>query len=150
MMSSYHPIRVGGCKAPPRQFQTTRQEILVPEITPFQALQYNTRRFTRDISALIAPPYDVLSAEDKSALLKQNDRNVVAIDLPHVPPKSAGPDEVYARAAELLQRWIADQTIVADERPAIYVYHQTYRHAGQSFTRKKFFARMRLEAFGTG
>jgi uncharacterized protein (DUF1015 family) len=122
----------------------------VPEISAFQALHYNSHRFTRDISALVAPPYDVLSAEDKAGLLRQNEHNIVAVDLPHVPPKTAGPDEVYARAAKLLQQWIADQALIADPQPAIYVYHQRYQHGGQTFTRKKFFARLRLEAFGTG
>jgi uncharacterized protein (DUF1015 family) len=67
-----------------------------------------------------------------------------------VPPKSAGPDEVYARAARMLNAWRGDGTLVAERAPAIYVYHQQYQHAGRSFTRKMFFARMRLEEFGAG
>ncbi len=122
----------------------------MPEIAPFRALRYSPSRFGRDTSTLIAPPYDVLTAADKADLLTSSDRNIVAVDLPHVPPESAGPDAVYAAAATDLRQWIADGTLVADDKPAIYVYHQVYAYAGRQYTRRKFFSRMRLEAFGAG
>jgi len=122
----------------------------MPEIKPFAGYRYSTERFGKDLSALIAPPYDVLDAADKAALQDKHACNIVTIDLPHVPPKSAGPDEVYVRANETLRRWIADGTLIRDTQPAIYVYHQVYEYGGRQYTRKKFFARMRLEAFGTG
>ncbi len=122
----------------------------MPEIAAFRAVRYRPDRFGGDWSALIAPPYDVLSAADKACLLRRCDRNIVAIDLPHVPPESAGPDEVYRAADGLLRRWLADGTLQQDDRPAIYVYHQEYAHAGRTYLRRKFFARMRLEPFGAG
>ncbi|HOB75882.1 MAG TPA: DUF1015 domain-containing protein [Phycisphaerae bacterium] len=122
----------------------------MPDIRPFKALRYNPSRFGQDLSALIAPPYDVLDDRDKARLLARNERNIVAVDLPHVPPKSAGPDEVYARAAETLRQWLSEGTLIQEDAPAIYVYHQQYQHGGRSFVRKMFFARMRLEEFGAG
>jgi len=53
------------------------------QIEPFSAIRYGLE----DISNLIAPPYDVLSRGDKRALLKKDDHNIVAIDLPHYPPQ---------------------------------------------------------------
>lgn len=122
----------------------------MPEIRPLQALRYNPARFGQDVSSLVAPPYDVLDASDKAELLARNGHNIVAVDLPHVPPKSAGPDEVYARAAETLRQWISEGAMMREDVPAVYVYHQQYEHGGRSFVRKMFFARMRLEEFGTG
>ncbi|MGQ9649182.1 MAG: DUF1015 domain-containing protein [Phycisphaerae bacterium] len=122
----------------------------MPEIAPFRALRYDTKRFSTDVSKLIAPPYDVLDAEDKAELLGRSDKNIVAIDLPYVPPEKAGPDAVYAQAADLLNRWKSDGTLVQDDEPALYIYHQAYEHGGRSYIRKKFFARMRIEAFGKG
>jgi uncharacterized protein (DUF1015 family) len=37
-----------------------------------------------------------------------------------------------------------------DPDPALYVYHQTFEHAGHSVTRRGFMARVRLERFGEG
>ncbi|MBU0640659.1 MAG: DUF1015 domain-containing protein [Planctomycetes bacterium] len=118
-------------------------------IQPFPAIRYNTAQ-SRDISARLAPPYDVLDAADKRALLERDPCGFVRIDLPHVPPKSAGPSEVYAAARATLDKWLAEGIMVRDEQPAIYVYHQRYKQDGAELVRKMFFARLRLAPFGTG
>ncbi len=115
-------------------------------IRPFRAIRYTAR----DLAALLAPPYDVLTADDKATLLRRDRRNFVAVDLPHVPPKSAGPDSAYQDAARTIDTWLADGTLQRDPLPAIYVYHQRYQHDGERFLRRMFFARLRLEPFGSG
>ena len=116
----------------------------MPDIRPFRAIRYSTKVFGTDVSTLVAPPYDVLSPADKERLLKQSPQNVVEVDLPCVPPDKAGPVEVYDRAAATLRRWLSEGVLVRDEKPALYVYHQTYRHGGREYTRRKVFAVMRL------
>ncbi|MFQ5429571.1 MAG: DUF1015 family protein [Phycisphaerae bacterium] len=116
------------------------------QIEPFCAIRYAPP----DVSDLIAPPYDILKRADKKALLARDEHNIVAIDLPHLPPKTAGPDHVYAAAAGDLTCWLDVLTLIHDSRPALYAYHQTYTFGGQRRTRKAFFARLRLEEFGTG
>jgi len=115
-------------------------------IEAFGAIRYTTS----EVSNLIAPPYDVLSEADKKLLLSKDDHNIVAIDLPHVPPKSAGPDSAYEQAAGELTSWLDIRALARDPAPAIYVYHQVYKHVGRGLTRKMFFCRLRLEPFGSG
>lgn len=116
------------------------------DIRPFRAIRFSSR----DLSRMVAPPYDILDANDKAALLVRSDRNMVAIDLPFVPPKSAGPPAAYDQAAKTFRAWQADGTLRQDDKPAIYVYHQQYAHSGRTYVRKMFFARLRLEEFGKG
>ena len=120
------------------------------DIRPFTAIRYATQPGQRDISTRLAPPYDVLDQKDKDALLKPDGRNFVKIDLPFIPPKSAGPAEVYQQANQQLNDWLADGTMVRDGEPGVYVYHQKYDYAGVSYVRKMFFARLRIEKFGEG
>jgi len=115
-------------------------------IAAFRGIRYTQR----DQTGLIAPPYDILDAPEKAALLAVNEQNIVAVDLPHTPPKEAGPDSAYDAAAETLRRWMSVGTLQVDERPAIYVYHQHYRVDGREFVRRMFFARLKLEEFGRG
>ncbi len=115
-------------------------------IEPFPAIRFNSA----DVSHLIAPPYDILDQADKDALQAKDDHNIVAIDLPHVPPKTAGPNNVYAKAAGDLTCWLDIRALVRDLRPGLYVYHQTYKLGAKTLTRKKFFARLRLEELGKG
>ncbi len=119
-------------------------------IRPFTAIRYATSAGKRDVSRLIAPPYDVLDQSGKDAFLAKDPRNFVKIDLPHMPPKSAGPAAAYEGSRATLAGWLADGTMVRDAEPMIYVYHQKYHHGGAAYTRKMFFARLRLEPFGTG
>jgi len=116
------------------------------QIEAFRAIRYTLP----DLSEVVAPPYDILTEADKKALLGKSDQNIVSIDLPHVPPKIAGPDAAYQRAAGELVSWLDTRHLTKDDEPALYVYHQTYSHDGKTLTRKKFFARLRLEEFGKG
>jgi len=122
----------------------------MPEVTPFRAIRFDYNQLKGDFSSVLAPPYDVLDQVDKDALLGHSDHNIVAIDLPHIPPKSKGPDEAYAQSAKLLSDWLADGALVRESSPAIYVYHQIFEHDGKTFTRKKFIARVRLHDFSDG
>lgn len=117
---------------------------------PFRAIRYNIDRLGSDWSALIAPPYDVLTADDKASLIAKSASNIVTIDMPFVPPTSAGPVEVYNQANITLQKWLADGILVRDPEPALYVYHQTYTVGGHTCTRRKILLAMRLEEFGKG
>lgn len=120
------------------------------EVTPFAAVRFDAARFGGDISSLIAPPYDVLDEDDRSDLLKRDARNIVAIDLPHIPPKFAGPAEAYEHAAEALRRRLTDGTLIREKSPAVYIYHQVFTHADRSYTRRMFIARLRLQPFSQG
>jgi uncharacterized protein (DUF1015 family) len=116
------------------------------EIRPFRGIRYTVT----ECSNLLAPPYDVLSGEDKQALLARDEHNIVDIDLPHVPPKGAGPDRLYEQAAGKLTSWLDIHALSRDEEPALYVYHQTYLSDGKKLTRRQFFARLRLQPLGEG
>ena len=66
----------------------------MPQVYPFHALQY--RGGSGDVSALVSPPYDVLDASQKSALLEGNaDKQYEAIwhygidGMPLEPPEGA-------------------------------------------------------------
>jgi uncharacterized protein (DUF1015 family) len=115
-------------------------------ISAFRAVRYGER----DQTGLVAPPYDVLSGEDKARLINRDGHNIVAVDLPHIPPKEAGPDAVYANAGATLKNWMATGILKRDEKEALYAYQQTYSHGGKAYKRRGFFCRVRLEAFGPG
>lgn len=119
-------------------------------VQPFRAIRYNPSQWAGDLSSVICPPYDVLDAEDRDALLARDPKNFVAIDLPHVPPKKAGPEEAYERAQNTLGTWLREGTLIRDTEPCLYVYHQAYEYQGRTYLRKMFFAALHLERFGQG
>jgi uncharacterized protein (DUF1015 family) len=122
----------------------------VADVRAFQGVRYNPRQYGSRYNDVIAPPYDVLTAADKDRLLARDAHNIVAVDLPHVPPESAGPDDCYREAADRLSQWREDGTLIRDEQPAIYVYHQEFECGGPRRTRVSFLAAVRIESFGEG
>ena len=118
------------------------------EIRPFNGLRY--RVSGGDVSAYIAPPYDILSQADKDRLLAQDPANIVAADLPQVPPSQAGADELYARSARLLEGWRQRGLLARDSEPSLYVYEQEFAWAGKDYRRRTLIALVRLAAFGQG
>jgi uncharacterized protein (DUF1015 family) len=118
-------------------------------IRPLPAIRYDTTR-RRDLSSRLAPPYDIIDERGKAALLARDADNFVKVDLPYMPPKAAGPPELYQESRRTIDRWLGAGLMVRDRQPALYVYHQAYRHGDAHYVRKMFFARLRLEPFGEG
>jgi uncharacterized protein (DUF1015 family) len=115
------------------------------KILPFRGYRYAVAP-TRDISAVVAPPYDQISAETQERLLAMSGHNVVRVSLPREEP---GLDR-YRRARQVLDGWLADGVWTPEERPAIYPYHQTYTAQGRTITRASFIALGEVSDYGQG
>ncbi len=89
----------------------------MPRFTPFAGIRYASP--LHDPATVTAPPYDVISASDRTALVGTDPFNVVRVDLP-VPDASG--DDPYERAAATWQAWRADGTLVTDTGPTFTVY----------------------------
>lgn len=108
----------------------------MPKVFPFRAIQYaRAASGPTDVSALVAPPYDVLDGAAKAALLAKSPSNIVAVDLPHIPAKELGPPESYANAAKLFRSWLGSGTMKRAERPAMFVYRETFQSSGRTYQR---------------
>ena len=116
------------------------------DVQPLRALHYALEK-TGGLQPVVAPPYDVIYNEGRTALLAQSPYNVVAIDL----PISENGGDPYEHAAAVLADWRAEGAVVQDERPAIWPIEQDYVGPdGRSRTRRGFLARVRVEDYGPG
>ncbi len=114
------------------------------EIQPLRALHYDTA-VVGPLAGVTAPPYDVIDAEQRAALLAGSPHNIVAIDLP------TGEPDPYATAANLLEAWQLQGAMVRDPEPAIWAHTQDYTGPdGRRLTRRGFFCRVRIEEYGAG
>jgi len=123
----------------------------MPTVSPFRAVQYvkaPKSGGTLDVSDLIAPPYDVLDTTSKGALLKRNPNNVVGIDLPHLPAKELGPTSAYEGAATAFRSWLSDGSLARREKPAMFVYRETFSFAGKQHQRSGMACTLEVVPFG--
>ena len=119
----------------------------MPTLRPFRALRFDVS--ADDLSALLAPPYDVISPAQRQALLAQHPHNVVRIELP-ADLGNANEDD-YRAAGATLEAWQRDGVLVRDAAPMVTVHRMTWTDAeGQPRTATGVLAQLRLEAFGPG
>jgi uncharacterized protein (DUF1015 family) len=113
------------------------------QIEPLTALHYDLEK-TGGLQDVVSPPYHVIDADQRVALVRRSPYNVVKIDLPEG-------EDPYEQAAKDLAAWRADGAVVQDEEPALWVLEQDYTGPdGRSRTRRGFLARVRVEEYGPG
>ncbi len=87
-------------------------------VKPFSAWHYNTHKF-KNLSEVVAPPYDVISAEELAEMKKKSPYHYTRVILPEGENK-------HIQAAELLRTWQREEILVQDKKPALYFYRQTF------------------------
>lgn len=114
-------------------------------LKPFAALRYHTAKAGR-IEELTCPPYDIISEEERQALLERNPYNMVRLEL----PKGEDP---YAGAKEVLDRWMEEEILKRDMDEAIYIYEEEFLDGvdhGETKKLKGFICRVKVEDFSSG
>lgn len=121
----------------------------MPDIAAFRGIRYDLGH-VGSLSDVIAPPYDVIDAELQQQLYDQSDFNCTRLILGKDQDGDDDSSNRYTRAAKYLKDWLRDQVLFTEGDPALYVYHQEFTEAGQTFTRRGFMCRTKLEPFGEG
>ena len=117
-------------------------------VRPFAAYRYAGAE--RDISTLTAPPYDVISPDQRAQLLAGNPHNVVALELPEGPLDPAVPGNRYENGAAAWNAWREQGVLVQDAAPAVYVLEQLTQHDDRAVRRRAFIVEVGLEPFSAG
>lgn len=90
----------------------------MPRFEPFRALRYRGV----DLDLVLAPPYDVLSDDDRRQLAERHPSNIVHVD---VPLETDGPER-YSNAARIMHRWIDDGVLAVDDSPSFTIYRMEF------------------------
>jgi uncharacterized protein (DUF1015 family) len=89
-------------------------------VEPFEGTRYNPEHVK--LGGVLAPPYDVITDEQRDALYGRDLRNIVRIDYGlRFPNDVAGVDDSYTRAASFLESWRELGILVRDHPPGYYV-----------------------------
>jgi len=114
------------------------------DVQPLRAVHYDPS-VVGPLAGVVAPPYDVIDASQRAALIARSPFNVAAVDLPQ------GEPDPYAAARELFESWQLQGALVRDGEPALWAHTQDYSGPdGKRRTRRGFFCRVRIEGYGPG
>src|SRR6266513_1110967 len=113
-------------------------------VAPFQGERYSP---IDRLSALIAPPYDVIDPSERARYAALDPHNIVHVMLPEAPPGQPE-DQRYRVAAELLAAWRKSGVVRRDPNPALYVMAQDFTlPTGERCTRRGVFAAVAAEGY---
>ncbi len=111
----------------------------MPELITFRNFHYKEaiEKGTERLNDLVAPPYDVISEEEKQELKERDPNNICHIILP----------ESYEGAGKKLQEMIDTQTLVYGESRCLCVYGIDYERpdTGEKISRYGFVGLLKLE-----
>ena len=119
----------------------------MPNLRPFRALRFDVA--SNDLSAVLAPPYDIIGPAERRALLDRDAHNIVRIELP-ADLGAAGPDD-YAAAAAAVAEWRAAGILVKDDQPTVTVHEMRWTDCeGRAQSATGLLCRLGLEEYGSG
>lgn len=122
-------------------------------IKPFHGIRYNPDKID-DLQTVVSQPYDKIDAALQDRYYELNPYNIVRIiqgkteenDLPLVP----NAHNVYTRAREYFNQWMAEKVLIREQQPAFYAYEQTFTVGDGTFTRLGLIAAVELVDFDEG
>jgi uncharacterized protein (DUF1015 family) len=98
------------------------------QVYPFQAYRYDAAKAGYD--RVLTQPYDKISPEMQEQYYARDPHNLIHIEKGKTYESDSPQNNVYTRAAQAAQDWIAARVIVADPVPAFYGYSQEYTIPG--------------------
>jgi len=114
------------------------------EIRAFRGVRYN-RSKVRDLSAVICPPYDIITPQIEEELYRRSQYNFIRIERGLQLSQDPTLDNKYIRAATTMEQWLKQGILVTDETAAIYLHDHYFSHQGREFRRRGLTVRVRLE-----
>lgn len=118
-------------------------------IRPFRAVM-PAHTPGQDVSPRVAPPYDVISPEQRERLVQRDPHNIVELELPEGPSDPSVPGNRYQTGAATWKEWLEEGALVIDERPAVYVVEQRFGLGERQIRRQSLVAAVGLEPFDAG
>ncbi len=110
-------------------------------IKAFRGMRYSA---SEELSAVVCPPYDIISDTQREEFIEKNSHNIVRLELPK------GGEERYKEAGETLRRWLDKGVLSIDEKNGIYVYEMVFTANGEKKRFKGFVSLVKLSDFSEG
>ncbi|HYB20197.1 MAG TPA: DUF1015 domain-containing protein [Thermodesulfobacteriota bacterium] len=128
-------------------------------VLPFRGISYDSGKVGA-LSQVVAPPYDVISAEAQDALYRRHPQNVIRLILNKETPQDNAQDNRYSRSAAFYRTWLQEGILVRTPTPHFYFLQEEFGSSllssapadvsGQKIVRQGFIGLVRLEEYSAG
>jgi uncharacterized protein (DUF1015 family) len=118
-------------------------------IIPLKGLRYNQEKIS-NLASVLTPPYDVIDDSAQARYYAENPANIIRLELGLTFPEDTSTNNRYTRAAQYLEKWIEDETLVHEENAALYLYQQEFLFRGEKVIRSGFICGLKVEDYENG
>lgn len=118
-------------------------------IIPFRGLRYNPEKIG-NIASVVTPPYDVIDETAQARYYAEHPANIIRLELGLIFPEDTNNNNRYTRAAQYLEKWLEDETLVPEAKPSLYFYQQEFEFRGEKVTRNGFVCGLKVEPYEKG
>ncbi len=118
-------------------------------ITPFIGLRYNNEK-VNNLTAVVTPPYDIIDEKEQARYYAEHPANIIRLELGLVFPDDDESNNRYTRAHQYLERWIEDEILSYESKPALYLYQQEFKAHDTSMVRNGFICGLKVEDYAQG
>lgn len=118
-------------------------------IIPFRGLRYNQEKVS-NLASVVTPPYDVIDESAQARYYAENPANIIRLELGLIFPEDTSSNNRYTRAAQYLEKWIEDETLIQEEKAALYLYQQEFLSRGEKVIRTGFICGLKVEDYANG
>ena len=117
------------------------------DVSAFKGYRYDDS-VVGDAANCVAPPYDVIDADEQEILHARSEYNIVRVIKGISKASDSESDNIYTRAAGELEAYARRGAIKQDDSERIYVYAQDFEIGGKSYRRAGFVGLGKLEEYG--
>jgi uncharacterized protein (DUF1015 family) len=128
-------------------------------VVPLRGIIYNREKI-KDLSLVVAPPYDVISPQQQDVLYARHPQNIIRLILNKETPTDREQDNRYTRAAAFYRSWLKEGILIRSPQPQFYFLRQEFAlppgyistspSPKTHLTRHGFIGLLRLEDYSTG
>lgn len=118
-------------------------------IIPFRGLRYNPEKIG-NIASVVTPPYDVIDETAQARYYAEHPANIIRLELGLMFPEDTNNNNRYTRAAQYLEKWMEDETLIPEAKPSLYFYQQEFEFRGEKVIRNGFVCGLKVEPYEKG
>jgi uncharacterized protein (DUF1015 family) len=94
------------------------------EIHPFRAYRYDTSRVA--LQDVLTQPYDKITPAMQDLYYGASPYNLITVEKGRTYAEDSPTSNVYTRAEQTINQWIAEKILVQEGAPSIYIYSQDF------------------------
>jgi uncharacterized protein (DUF1015 family) len=122
-------------------------------VKPFKGVRYNPEQCV-DLQSVVSQPYDRINDELLDRYYELSPYNIAHVIRGRVEegddPMCADGPNVYTRARDYYNQWMAEGILISEEKPAFYAYEQTFTVDGVEYIRLGMLAAVELTDYDEG